>query len=224
LPNLADKIVNINNMNTKCIIFDCDGVLVDTEKIGNGILLSMAAEHGFEMKIEDAYRNFNGRNLKECFEHIETSIAKKLPESFENEYRAKSFEAFKAQVKPMEGVVEFINKLEIPYCVASSGPVDKIRLNLEVAGLLDKFENRMFSSYQINSWKPEPGIFLHAAKQMGFDAKDCVVIEDSKAGVMSAKSGGFKVYGFANGFNNEDLENEGAILFHSYEELEILLK
>lgn len=206
-------------MNTKCIIFDCDGVLVDTEKIGNGILLEMAAEHGFEMKLEDAYRDFNGRNLKECFLHIETAIDKKLPESFENEYRTRSFEAFRTQVKPMEGVVEFIDKLDIPYCVASSGPVDKIRLNLEVAGLLDRFENKIFSSYQINSWKPDPGIFLHAAKQMGFEVKDCVVIEDSKAGVISGKRGGFKVYGFANGFNNEDLESEGAILFNSYEEL-----
>lgn len=211
-------------MNTKCIIFDCDGVLVDTEKIGNGILLEMAAEHGFEMKLEDAYRDFNGRNLKECFQHIETAIDKKLPENFENEYRTKSFEAFKTHVKPMKGVVEFIEKLKIPYCVASSGPVDKIRLNLEVAGLLDKFENKIFSSYQINSWKPEPGIFLHAAKEMGFDVKDCIVVEDSKAGVMAGKSGGFKVYGFANGYNNEDLANEGAILFNSYEELENLLK
>ena len=211
-------------MNTKFIIFYCDGVLVDTEKIGNGILLEMAAEHGFEMKLEDAYRDFNGRNLKECFQHIETAIDKKLPVSFENEYRTRSFEAFRTQVQPMEGVVEFIDKLQVPYCVASSGPVDKIRLNLEVAGLLDRFENKIFSSYQINSWKPEPGIFLHAAKEMGFEVKDCIVIEDSKAGVMSGKRGGFKVYGFANGFNNEDLENEGAILFNSYEELEILLK
>jgi HAD superfamily hydrolase (TIGR01509 family) len=210
-------------MEVKCIIFDCDGVLVDTEKIGNGILLSMAAEHGFEMKLEDAYRDFNGRNLKECFLHIENAIAKKLPDNFESEYREKSFEAFKTQVKSMEGIVEFLNKLKIPYCVASSGPVDKIRLNLEVAGLLDKFENKIFSSYQINSWKPDPGIFLHAAKQMVFDVKDCVVIEDSKAGVKSGISGGFKVYGFANGYNNEDLEKEGAILFESYEELDELL-
>ncbi|PIF29908.1 HAD superfamily hydrolase (TIGR01509 family) [Flavobacterium sp. 9] len=206
-------------MEVKCIIFDCDGVLVDTEKIGNGILLLMGAEHGFEMKLEDAYREFNGRNLKECFLHIENAIGKKLPDNFESEYRKRSFEAFKTQVKPMEGIVEFLNKLEIPYCVASSGPVDKIRLNLEVAGLLDKFENKIFSSYQINSWKPDPGIFLHAAKEMGFDVKDCIVIEDSKAGVISGIKGGFKVYGFANGYNNEDLEKEGAILFDSYEEL-----
>lgn len=211
-------------MDVKCIIFDCDGVLVDTEKIGNGILLEMAAEHGFEMKLEDAYRDFNGRNLKECFLHIENAIAKKLPDSFENEYREKSFEAFKTQVKPMEGIVTFLNKLKIPYCVASSGPLDKIRLNLEVAGLLDKFENKIFSSYEIHSWKPEPGIFLHAAKEMGFIVEDCIVIEDSKAGVIAGIRGGFKVYGFANGFNNDDLEKEGAMLFNNYEELEALLK
>ncbi|MRX38503.1 HAD-IA family hydrolase [Flavobacterium sp. LC2016-23] len=206
-------------MDVKCIIFDCDGVLVDTEKIGNGILLEMAAEHGFEMKLEEAYRDFNGRNLKECFLHIEDAIAKKLPESFEKEYRQRSFEAFRTQVKPMEGVVSFLNSLKIPYCVASSGPVDKIRLNLEVAGLLDKFENKIFSSYEINSWKPEPGIFLHAAKEMGFEVKDCIVVEDSKAGVMAGRKGGFKVYGFANGYNDTDLKAGGAVLFNSYVEL-----
>ena len=211
-------------MEVKCIIFDCDGVLVDTEKIGNEILLSMAAEHGFEMKIEDAYSNFNGRNLKECFLHVENSIGKKLPDNFESEYRERSFEAFKTQVKPMEGVVDFIEKLKIPYCVASSGPVEKIRLNLETAGLLDKFENKIFSAYQINSWKPDPGIFLFAAKEMGFEVKDCIVVEDSKAGVMAGIRGGFKVYGFVNDNNFDDLKNEGAIVFSSYDELKELLK
>ena len=203
----------------KCIIFDCDGVLVDTEKIGNGVLIEMASEHGFEMKIEDAYRNFNGRKLKDCFRYIEETIDKELPETFETEFRQRSFSAFKTQVKPMEGIVSFIEKLTIPYCVASSGPVEKIRLNLEVAGLLNKFENKLFSSYQIGSWKPEPGIFLHAAKEMGFDVKDCIVVEDSVAGVRAGIDGGFKVYGFANGYNDNDLEKEGAILFRSYEEL-----
>ena len=207
----------------KCIIFDCDGVLVDTEKIGNGVLLEMASEHGFEMKIEDAYRNFNGRKLKDCFRYIEETIDKELPETFETEFRQRSFDAFKTQVKPMEGVLEFIDKLTIPYCVASSGPVEKICLNLEVAGLLGKFEDKLFSSYQIGSWKPEPGIFLHAAKEMGFDVKDCIVIEDSVAGVRAGIDGGFKVYGFANGYNDNDLEKEGAILFRSYEELAFIL-
>ncbi|MDR7370154.1 HAD superfamily hydrolase (TIGR01509 family) [Flavobacterium aquidurense] len=124
----------------------------------------------------------------------------------------------------MEGVVAFIEKLKIPYCVASSGPVDKIRLNLETAGLLDKFENKIFSSYQIKSWKPDPGIFLHAAKEMGFNVKNCIVIEDSKAGVMAGINGGFKVYGLANDNNAADLKSEGAIVIKNYEELEIILQ
>ncbi|OIV40267.1 HAD family hydrolase [Flavobacterium johnsoniae] len=210
-------------MELKCIIFDCDGVLVDTEKIGNGILLEMASKYGFKMEIEDAYRDFNGRNLQECFRHIEDAIEAKLPESFEAEYREKSFEAFKTQVKPMEGIVSFIENLKIPYCVASSGPVEKIRLNLEVAGLLDKFENKIFSSYQINSWKPDPGIFLYAANEMGFEVNDCIVVEDSKAGVKAGIQGGFRVFGFANGYNNSDLEEEGAMLFYTYEELSGIL-
>lgn len=211
-------------MEVKCIIFDCDGVLVDTEKIGHEILLSMAAEYGFEMSIEDACRHFNGRKLKECFLDIEKVISKKLPDEFESEYRQKTFAAFKTQVKAMDGVVDFIEKLKIQYCVASSGPVNKIRFNLEIAGLLDKFENKIYSSYEINSWKPDPEIFLHAAKEMGFDVKDCIVVEDSKAGVKAGVKGGFKVYGFANGFNNEDLQQEGAILFNNYPELAVLLE
>ncbi|HEY1196067.1 HAD family hydrolase [Flavobacterium sp.] len=210
--------MKINKM-VKCIIFDCDGVLVDTEKIGNGVLLQMASEHGFKMEIEDAYHYFNGVSLKNCFLQIEAAIGQKLPDDFEENYRERSFEAFKKEAKPMDGIFDFLNKLTIPYCTASSGPLEKIRLNLGLASLLDKFEGRIFSSYVIKSWKPDPEIFLHAAKEMGFEVKDCIVIEDSVAGVRAGLKGGFKVYGFANGFNNADLEQEGAELFNSYEEL-----
>ncbi|WJS93991.1 HAD family phosphatase [Flavobacterium johnsoniae] len=207
----------------KCIIFDCDGVLVDTEKIGNEILLVMAQEHGLQMELEDAYHYFNGVSLKNCFSQIEKAIGKKLPEDFEEQYRNRSFEAFLKETTPMPGIFDFLNNLKIPYCTASSGPLEKIRLNLETAGLLDRFEGKIFSSYVIKSWKPDPEIFLHAAKQMGFGVGDCIVVEDSVAGVRAGLKGGFKVYGFANGYNNEDLKKEGAILFHSYEELSTML-
>lgn len=210
-------------MNVKCIIFDCDGVLVDTEKIGNQILINMAAEYGFKMELEEAYRNFNGRNLKSCFLHIENAIGQKLPEDFEDQYRINSFEAFKKEARPVEGVVEFISKLKIPYCVASSGPVEKIRLNLGNAGLLEQFENKIYSSYTIQKWKPDPDIFLFAASQMGFEVNECIVIEDSIAGVMAGVKGGFKVYGFANEHNASDLKQEGAILFSSFQELRAML-
>ena len=210
--------------NLKCEIFDCDGVLVDSEAIGNQVLISMAKEFGLEMTIEDAFKNFNGRSLKDCFHQIEKIITRKLPENFESEYRRKSFEAFKTDLKPINGIKEFIDNLKVPFCVASSGPVEKIILNLTTVGLINKFENKIFSSYQINSWKPEPEIFLFAAKEMGYKINECIVIEDSRAGIISAKKGGFRVYGFANKHNEQELKEEGAIIFHSFAELENILE
>jgi HAD superfamily hydrolase (TIGR01509 family) len=207
----------------KCIIFDCDGVLVDSEIIGNQILLSMAKELGFKMTIEDAIKNFNGRSLKDSFQYIENSTQKKMPDNFESEYRRLTFEAFKTNLKPIEGVKEFVDSLTVSFCVASSGPIEKINLNLTTTGLIEKFENKIFSSYQINSWKPDPEIFLFASKEMGFKPEECIVIEDSKAGVISAIRGGFKVYGFANENNANELKEEGATIFYSFEELANLL-
>jgi len=205
--------------NIKCIIFDCDGVLVDSETIGNEVLIAMAKEFGLQMTLEEAYKNFNGKSLKDCFQQIESSIGQKLPEYFESEYRKKSFKAFTAQLQPIKGVKKFIENLKIPFCVASSGPVEKIILNLTTVGLIEKFENKIFSCYQINSWKPEPDIFLFAARQMGFKVKECIVIEDSRVGVIAARKGGFTVYGLANNHNEQELEQEGAIIFHDFEEL-----
>jgi HAD superfamily hydrolase (TIGR01509 family) len=210
--------------NIKCILFDCDGVLVDSEAIGNQILLNMAAKYGLKISLNEAYKKFNGRSLKDCFIQIEQLINQPLPENFEIAYRKKSFEAFATQIKPVKGVLKFLNSLTIPYCVASSGPVEKIQLTLKTAGLIDKFENKIFSSYQINSWKPDPGIFLHTAQEMGFSVNECIVIEDSIAGIIAAKRGGFKVFGIANETNSKELENEGAIIFYTFEELATLLK
>jgi beta-phosphoglucomutase-like phosphatase (HAD superfamily) len=97
--------------NIKCIIFDCDGVLVDSEIIGNQILISMAKEFGLDMTIETAIEKFNGRSLKDCFNQIENLINKKLPNDFETEYRKKTFEAFKNELKPINGVKKFIDGL-----------------------------------------------------------------------------------------------------------------
>lgn len=208
----------------KCIIFDCDGVLVDSEKIGNTILLSMVKEFGFQMTLDEAYTNFSGRGLNDCLLQIEDKIERNLPENFTEEFRIKCREAFKNYLKPVKGVKEFIENLSVSYCVASSGPLDKIKSNLKITGLSENFGNNIFSSYQINSWKPDPEIFLFASREMGFLPNECIVIEDSVAGVVSAVKGNFKVYGFASKKNYKALQNEGAIVFYSFAELEALLK
>jgi HAD superfamily hydrolase (TIGR01509 family) len=128
-------------------------------------------------------------------------------------------------MRPVNGIKEILDSLTVPFCVASSGPVEKMKLNLTVTGLISYFEegNRIFSGYEINSWKPDPGIFLHAAEVMGFSPAECVVIEDSKAGVIAAHRGGFRVFGYAKPFNGNELRKEGATVFYDMKELSSLL-
>ena len=197
----------------KCVIFDCDGVLVDSEPISNRVMVEMANENGASIDIDYAYKNFKGNAFKTCLKQLEALIQQPLPASFETEFRQRSFEAFQKGVKPIKGVKDILEQLQTPYCVASSGPENKIRLNLELTGLESFFNDNVFSCFEIKKWKPEPEIFLHAAKVMGFKPSECVVIEDSLLGVEAAKRGGFDVFGFtAHDYKNE-LQKEATLTF-----------
>lgn len=188
----------------KCVIFDCDGVLVDSEPIGNQVLVDMANELGASISLEYAFRNFKGHKMQYCADQIKELIPNAFPEDFIPKYRQRSFEAFKADIQPVEGITELIENLKIPYCVASSGPEKKIRLNLELTGLLPYFENKIFSCYTIQKWKPSPAVFIWAAETLGFQPEECLVVEDSITGVSAAKNGGFDVVGYtAHDYNNE---------------------
>lgn len=196
-------------MKYNCILFDCDGVLVDSEAITNQVLRTMAREEGAEITSSYARDNFGGRTLESIFAYIETLIDHKLPPDFEQEFRRRSFELFKTDIKPIKGVPELLEKITIPFAVASSGPMAKIKLNLTATGLIEKFGDNMFSSYDIGSWKPDPGIFLHAAEKMGFPPSDCLVIEDSVSGVQAAQSGGFDVIALAQKHTYDGLKKQG---------------
>jgi HAD superfamily hydrolase (TIGR01509 family) len=214
----------INMRKYKCIIFDCDGVLVDSEPIANAVLVEMANAYGADIDLQYAMKHFKGGSMQGCVDKITELIKNPLPDNFVETYRKKSFEAFKKDVKPVEGVKTVLDNLDIPFCVASSGPVEKIKHNLELTGLLSYFENRIFSCYTINKWKPNPAVFLWAADIMKFKPKDCVIIEDSITGVKAAKNGGFDVFGFtAHDYHNE-LEKEATLTFKAMEELHELLR
>ena len=188
-------------MNYKCVIFDCDGVLVDSEAISTQVMVDLLKTVDYHIDIEKAIDLFTGLALKDNFTLVEKELGRKLPDDFEETYRALSFEAFQRDLKPIKGVHTLLDKLAVPFCVASSGPINKIKLNLEVTKLSHYFNENIFSCYQINSWKPEPDIFLHAARTMGFKPEECVVIEDSLPGVTAAKAGGFDVYALENESN-----------------------
>lgn len=211
-------------MKYKCVIFDCDGVLVDSEKISNHVLIEMFASQGVKLDFNYATEHFSGTSLKEIFSFLEEQTRKELPEGFMEDYRKRTFELFKTNLKPINGVEDVLKKLKIPICVASSGPMKKILLNLATTGLVHYFNDNIFSSYEIKKWKPDPGIFIYAADNMGFKIQDCAVIEDSIAGVKAGIAGGFDVYAYSKPKNKNQLEKEGAKVFEEMGELLELLK
>lgn len=194
-------------MKYKCIIFDCDGVLVDSEPIANQMLITMAAELGVAIDMHFAIDHFIGKSLYTCMETISQYGKIKLPDNFEKDFRTRSFQKFKEQLQPIPGIKDVLKRLELPFCVASSGPVNKIELNLKTTGLYSFFEGKIFSCYMVNTWKPEPDVFLLAAKTMGFPPKDCLVVEDSLAGITAAQNGGFDVVAYKSEFNIKELQN-----------------
>ena len=206
-------------MKYKCVIFDCDGVLVDSEAISAKVFQKMISEMGFTIEFKTVLEQITGTSMQDNLKFFRQITGKELPANFESEYRKRSFEAFKTNLKPIKGIHELINLIKIPIGVASSGPVNKIKLNLTTTNLIDKFADNIFSCYDIGSWKPKPDIYLHAAKKMGFEPEECAVIEDSLTGVKSAIAGGFNVFGFAQKKNKTAFEELGATVFSEMNEL-----
>lgn len=211
-------------MKYKCIIFDCDGVLVDTEAISVKVLIELARPLGLSLDYEYAVNVFTGMSLVKCFDFIQERVDVPLPDDIEPQFRKRTFELFNKELKAIDGIHEVVSSLEIPFCVASSGPQNKIAMNLKLTDLYESFEGNIFSCFDIGKWKPDPAVFLHAAKTMGFKPEECVVIEDSVHGVNAAISGGFDVYGFANHRSEVSLKNAGAKLFYRMQDLLDLLE
>lgn len=211
-------------MKYKCIIFDCDGVLVDSETISNQTMVDFANELGANITLDFALRNFVGKSLKEWMTFLEEKIGKPLPHDFETTFRQRTFKAFEEGIQAIKGVPELLERLDIPFCVASSGPRNKIRLNLEKSGIIHHFEGKIFSCYDINKWKPEPDIFLHAAQEMGFHVNECLVIEDSPSGIRAAKAGGFDVWALLNDHNASKMMEEGVRIFKDMNDLDGMIK
>ncbi|TXF90614.1 HAD family hydrolase [Neolewinella aurantiaca] len=208
-----------NPSKPQCIIFDCDGVLVDSEAITFGVLGELCAEQGLHMSDDEREDHFLGKSLNDVMAFIAARTGRELPDDFETRFRAMTFEKFKTDIRPVAGIEDLLNRINVPFCVASSGPPHKIRLNLELTGLADYFGENIFSCYDLGKWKPDPAVFLHAATTMGFAPANCVVIEDSPAGVKGAVAGGFRVFGLAHQKNASVLEDAGAEVIFGLNEL-----
>lgn len=210
-------------MKYKCIIFDCDGVLVDSELITAKVLVTMANNLGLRIDLDFIVQEFLGKSLNDIMRHLDILTNGHLPSNFESEYRRITFEAFNNQLEPIEGIHSVLENLKVPFCVASSGPLKKIRNNLTVTGLIDAFQDRMFSCYEIQRWKPNPDIFLHAAKNMGYKPNECAVIEDSAVGVQAALAGGFDVFMYCKNGHSHQIGAQEVVIFEDMSELGTLL-
>jgi HAD superfamily hydrolase (TIGR01509 family) len=186
------------------VIFDCDGVLVDSEKIGVHIDRKVLAEVGINFTVEEVVANFMGKSDKYFIETVESMIGKPVPNNWLEEISRRYQEAFENELTPVPGIVAALDELELPHCVASSGSHEKMRFTLGKTGLLERFENKLFSSTQVERGKPHPDLFLFAAKQMGWKPERCLVVEDSHAGVEAGLAAGMKVAAYAGGFLKHD--------------------
>jgi HAD superfamily hydrolase (TIGR01509 family) len=181
------------------IIFDCDGVLVDSEPISIAVLLDVLASAGHVMDEETAYRLFLGRSMATTIERLRNDFGFIVTSAHLDQARTMLNERFRRELKAIPGVRNALGKLSAPRCIASSSKPERIRLSLSITGLLDQFEPHIYSAAMVERGKPAPDLFLHAARDMGVGPDDCLVIEDSPAGVEAAQAAGMRVFGFTGG-------------------------
>ena len=165
------------------------------------MIAEIVTELGRPTTVDDAYRTFMGKRLSDVIEAIERVIGRKLPPDFTDAYQRRTFDAFRARLKPVDGARKFLEKFlgiwrEVPHCIASSSSPERLALSLEVLNMTSLFEGRVFSASNVARGKPHPDIFLHAAEQLGIAPRDCIVIEDSVGGVTAGRAAGATVIGF----------------------------
>jgi HAD superfamily hydrolase (TIGR01509 family) len=206
------------------VIFDCDGVLVDSDRISLRIQAEWISALGLETTYEDCVRDFLGLGMPTTLRILTERLGHPLPLGWAEKLDAAVREGFRHELQPVPGVVEALEEIDLPTCIASSGSQEKMRFTLGLTGLWDRFAGRIFSADEVRRGKPAPDLFLHAASCMSTPPDRCVVVEDSPFGVAGAKAAGMSALGYAPEDNGEHLEREGANTFESMVELPTLLE
>lgn len=209
------------------VIFDCDGVLVDTERISVRIDAQVITELGWPISEAEVIERFVGRPTGYMVEQIEERLGR-FPKDWEESFERLYQEAFEAELAPVDGVVEALDRIDamaLPTCVASSGGQERMRLTLGLTGLYSRFEGRIFSAEEVASGKPAPDIFLHAAGRMGVEPASCVVVEDSFHGIQAARSAGMRSFGYSGGVTPAHrIEGPRTVVFDDMRTLPALLR
>jgi HAD superfamily hydrolase (TIGR01509 family) len=183
----------------KLVILDCDGVLVDSEPISIAVLIDVIRAAGGAISEEAAYLHFLGRSMKSVGEILHSDFGFALTSIHLEDIRAELARRYELELKPVCGMREALERLDMARCVASSGSLERIRLSLRLTGLLELLEPHLYSASMVERGKPAPDLFLHAAARIGINAGDCIVVEDSAAGVTAAVAAGMTAIGYVGG-------------------------
>jgi HAD superfamily hydrolase (TIGR01509 family) len=212
-------------VDVELVIFDCDGVLIDSERLGVEVDTAALGELGWPLSQAEVIERFVGRSDRDNQATIEAHLGRKLPddwlETIENRYR----QAFTDRLTPVDGVLDALDRITLPSCIASGATHAHLRFTLGLTGLYDRFAGRIFSAEDVARGKPAPDLFLHAAERMHADPARCVVIEDSRPGVDAARAAGMRILAFAGGLTPaERLDGPGTVVFDDMRELPQLLE
>jgi HAD superfamily hydrolase (TIGR01509 family) len=178
------------------VIFDCDGVLVDSEVITSRVFAGMLNELGIPATVDEVFDNFVGRSMAQCLKEIADLLGREVPADFAHQYHLRAALALKSELKAVPGIESALDEIRLPYCVASNGSHEKMHTTLGITGLLPKFQGKLFSVTEVARGKPFPDVFLYAAAQSGVAPSACAVIEDTPTGVTAGVAAGMTVYGY----------------------------
>jgi len=199
------------------VIFDCDGVLVDSELISNRVFAAILHELGLSVTLEFMFERFVGHSMQHCWAEVGRMLGREVPRQVRDNFQRRRTAALAAEVQAVRGVEAVLDSLHVPYCVASSGSHAKMATTLGATGLLPRFGDRIFSSTQVARGKPAPDIFLYAASYCGVEPWACAVIEDSVAGVAAGVAAGMTVFGYCAFTAESRLRAAGA--HHTFDEM-----
>ncbi|MGH1501458.1 6-phosphogluconate phosphatase [Yersinia proxima] len=206
--------------NIECVMFDCDGTLVDSEVLCCQAYVVMFAHYDIHLSLEEVIKRFKGVKLNEIVALVSQENGLDEPiEKLEKLYRAEVARLFDAELQPIAGAKELLEQITLPVCVVSNGPVSKMQHSLGLTGLLPFFEDRLYSGYDIQRWKPDPALIYHAAEEMQVAAERCILVEDSAAGTHAGIAAGIPVYYYCADPHNQPIHHPLVTMFDDMRQL-----
>lgn len=207
----------------ECILFDCDGTLVDSEVLCSMAYVHMFAQHGITLSLDEVFKKYKGIKLYEIIDQINAEHGVNLAkEQLEPQYRQEVARLFDSQLQPIAGAQALLAQINVPFCTVSNGPVSKMQHSLGLTEMLSYFDDRLFSGYDIQRWKPDPAILYHAAEKMQVPIERCILVDDSAAGAQAGIAAGIPVFYFCADPHNKPIDHPLVTAFDDLAQLPAL--